>query len=88
MLKALPAQVLAYRDWSDEATLFGFVRNQDPLYAAYRYPRVIHPPVRKLAELKIRGGSRGGSVRTRTSVDARGRMGRSLSDPRAVIGRV
>ncbi len=37
MLKALPAQVLAYRDWSDEATLFGFVRNQDPLYAAYRY---------------------------------------------------
>ncbi len=37
MLKALPAQVLAYRDLSDEATLFGFVRNQDPLYAAYRY---------------------------------------------------
>lgn len=36
-MKALPAQVLAYRDWSDEATLFGFVRNQDPLYAAYRY---------------------------------------------------
>ena len=37
MLKALPAQVLAYRDWSNEATLFGFLRNQDPLYAAYRY---------------------------------------------------
>ena len=29
--------MLAYRDWSDEATLFGFLRDQDPLYAAYRY---------------------------------------------------
>ena len=37
MLKALPAQVEAYRDWSDEATLFGFVRGHDPLFAAYRY---------------------------------------------------
>ena len=37
MLKALPAQVEAYRDWSDEATVFGFVRNHDPLFAAYRY---------------------------------------------------
>ena len=37
MLKALPGQVLAYRDWSDEATLFGFVRGHDSLFAAYRY---------------------------------------------------
>ena len=37
VLKALPAQVLAYRQWSGEATLFGFVRDHDPLFAAYRY---------------------------------------------------
>ena len=37
MLKALPAQVLAYRDWSHEASTYGFVRGQDPLFAAYRY---------------------------------------------------
>ena len=37
MLKALPGQVLAYRGWSAEATLFGFVCHQDPLYAACRY---------------------------------------------------
>ena len=37
MLKALPAQVQAYRDWSHEATSFGFVRGHDPLFAAYRY---------------------------------------------------
>ena len=37
VLKALPGQVLVYRDWSDEAALFGFVRRQDPLFAAYRY---------------------------------------------------
>ena len=37
VLKALPAQVQAYRQWSAEATLFGFVRDHDPLFAAYRY---------------------------------------------------
>ena len=37
ILKALPAQVQAYRQWSDEATLFGFVRNHDMTFAAYRY---------------------------------------------------
>ncbi len=37
MLKVLPAQVLAYRGWSNEATLFGFLRNQAPLYPVYRY---------------------------------------------------
>ena len=37
LMKALPAQVQAYRQWSEEATLFGFVREQDPLFAAYRY---------------------------------------------------
>ena len=37
MLKALPAQVLAYRAWSIEASLFGFMRGQDPTFAAYRY---------------------------------------------------
>ena len=37
LLKALPGQVLAYRDWSHEATKFGFVRGHDPLFAAYRY---------------------------------------------------
>ena len=36
-LQALPAQVLAYRDWSAEASTFGFVRGHDPLFAAYRY---------------------------------------------------
>ena len=37
VVKALPAQAEAYRTWSDEATLFGFVRDHDPLFAAYRY---------------------------------------------------
>ena len=37
VLKALPAQEQAYRQWSDEATLFGFVRDHDSLFAAYRY---------------------------------------------------
>ena len=37
LFKALPNQVLAYRDWSDEATLYGFVRGHDPRFAAYRY---------------------------------------------------
>ena len=37
VVKALPAQVEAYRPWSDETTLFGFVRDHDPLFAAYRY---------------------------------------------------
>ncbi len=37
VLKSLPAQAQAYRQWSDEAALFGFVRDHDPLFAAYRY---------------------------------------------------
>ncbi|MDE0448575.1 MAG: hypothetical protein OXH96_18080 [Spirochaetaceae bacterium] len=37
VVKALPAQEQAYRQWSDEATLFGFVRDHDSLFAAYRY---------------------------------------------------
>ena len=37
VVKALPAQVEAYRPWSDEATVFGFARDHDPLFAAYRY---------------------------------------------------
>jgi hypothetical protein len=36
-VKALPLQVEAYRPWSDEATLFGFVRDHDPVFTAYRY---------------------------------------------------
>ena len=37
MLKALPIQMLAYRQWSNDPTLAGFVRGRDPLFAAYRY---------------------------------------------------
>ena len=37
LLKALPAQVEAYRPWSYEASTYGFVRGQDPVFAAYRY---------------------------------------------------
>ena len=37
LLKELPAQVPAYRAWSYEAGTYGFVRRQDPIFAAYRY---------------------------------------------------
>ena len=37
VLKLLPAQVLAYRDWSESGSRYGFVRDQDPIFAAYRY---------------------------------------------------
>ena len=37
LLKMLPAQVLAYRDWSESASRYGFVHDQDPIFATYRY---------------------------------------------------
>ena len=37
VLKALPAQLEAYRHWSPTAYLFGFVGGHDPTFAAYRY---------------------------------------------------
>ncbi len=34
---ALPYQERVYRAWSRETGFFGFVRNQDPIFTAYRY---------------------------------------------------
>ena len=44
ILNALPAQDRVYEAWSRETGITGFLRNQDPIFAAYRYlaraPRV------------------------------------------------
>ena len=37
ILNALPHQDRVYRAWSGETGAVGFVRNQDPIFAAYRY---------------------------------------------------
>ena len=37
LLNALPYQELVYRAWSRETGVTGFVRNQDPIFAAYRH---------------------------------------------------
>jgi hypothetical protein len=37
VLQLLPGQTQAYRDWSSDASRYGYVRNQDPQFAAYRY---------------------------------------------------
>ena len=37
ILNALPYQERVYRAWSQETGMVGFVRNQDPVFAAYRY---------------------------------------------------
>ena len=37
VLNALPAQGRVYQAWSQETGVTGFVRGQDPIFAAYRY---------------------------------------------------
>ena len=37
VLNALPAQGRVYQAWSQETGITGFVRGQDPIFAAYRY---------------------------------------------------
>ena len=37
ILNALPYQVKVYRAYSNETGIVGFLRNQDPIFAAYRY---------------------------------------------------
>ena len=37
IMNALPYQDRVYRAWSRETGMTGFVRNQDPIFAAYRY---------------------------------------------------
>ena len=37
LLRALPAQVRAYQDWSYEAGTYGFVGGRDPAFATFRY---------------------------------------------------
>ena len=37
ILNALPYQDRVYRAWSNETGVVGFVRNQDPIFPAYRY---------------------------------------------------
>ena len=37
MLNALPYQERVYQAWSRETGITGFVRNQDPIFAVYRY---------------------------------------------------
>lgn len=50
--------------------------------------QAIRAAVRRLAELRNRDSSRGGSATAQTEFDAGGRMGRSVDGPQAATGRI